>query len=380
MKSIFVTQPALPPLEDFIPYLERIWESRVLTNGGPLHQELEAELCRYLGVPYISLFNNGTIALIAALRVSELKGEVITTPYTFIATANSIVWNGLKPVFVDVDPATCNIDPMQIEAAITPETSAILAVHCYGRPCDVEAIEAIAARHGLQVIYDAAHAFGVQCHCGQSVLNHGDLSVLSFHATKVFNTFEGGAIVSHTAEMKARIDRLKNFGYESLELINTVGLNGKMSEVQAALGLLQLQYIDRYIERRAQLAAHYRRQLGSLPELTMLSKHSPQVSNHGYFPVFFATSGLRKEVCDELAKHDVIARRYFWPLVTDFQAFAGAECHALDHAQRLADVVVCLPLYPDLEMTEVDRIVDSVRTAVLRHLSTKLANEEGARS
>lgn len=367
-KPIFVTQPSLPPLEHFIPYLERIWASRILSNGGPLHQELEAELCRYLGVPHISLFNNGTIALMTALQTLGLQGEVITTPYTFVATANAIVWNGLAPVFVDVDPDTCNIHPDSIEAAITPETSAILAVHCYGTPCDVEAIEAIAARHDLKVIYDAAHAFGVRCHCGQSVLTHGDLSVLSFHATKVFNTFEGGAIVCHTAEMKARIDQLKNFGFESERSISVAGLNGKMSEVQAAMGLLQLQHVEGYISQRAGVAALYRTSLSGLPGLRMLEGTS-LAANNSYFPVFFASADLREAVRMALLEQGVTPRRYFWPLVTEFEAFASLRHHGLLQAQQLADTVLCLPMYPELEPTDIQRITGVISNVIAVHAS-----------
>ena len=242
-KAIYVTQPDLPPLAEFIPYLQKIWDSKILTNGGPFHQQLEQALCDHLGVKHLALFTNGTIALVTALQALRITGEVITTPYSFVATAHSLLWNGIKPVFVDIDPQTLNLDPAKIEAAITPQTTAILPVHVYGHPCDVEAIQRVADKHNLRVIYDAAHAFGVQCHCG-SVLNHGDLSVLSFHATKVFNTFEGGAIVCPDAETKKHIDQLKNFGFVDEVTVVAPGINGKMSEVNAAFGLLQLDHID----------------------------------------------------------------------------------------------------------------------------------------
>src|SRR5262245_44015560 len=260
MKSndpVYVTQPHLPPLEEFVPYLERIWAAKILTNGGPFHQQLEQQLREYLGVDHLALFANGTMGLVTALQALRITGEVITTPYSFVATAHSLLWNGIKPVFVDVDPSTLNIDPAKIEAAITPQTTAVLAVHCYGTPCDVDAIQAIADRYNLRVIYDAAHAFGVQC-SGGSVMNHGDLSVMSFHATKVFNTFEGGAIVCHDAKTKQRVDHLKNFGFVDEVTVVAPGINAKMSEVNAAFGLLQLQHVQSVMSRRAEVDAVYR--------------------------------------------------------------------------------------------------------------------------
>ena len=256
-KPIYVTQPSLPPLEDFIPYLETIWNNKILTNCGPFHQQLEKALCRYLGVEHIALFTNATIALITALQALRITGEVITTPYSFVATSHSLLWNGIKPVFVDIDPSTLNLDPKKIEAAITTQTTAIMPVHCYGHPCDVDAIQKIADNYNLKVIYDAAHAFGVQCHCG-SILNHGDLSVLSFHATKVFNTFEGGAIICPDAKTKLRIDQLKNFGFVDETIVVAPGINGKMSEFNAALGLLQLKYVDQALARRKEIDLTYR--------------------------------------------------------------------------------------------------------------------------
>src|SRR3979490_3193159 len=256
-ENIYVTKPFLPPLEEFIPYLEKIWSSKVLTNGGPYHQQLEAMLCEHLGVEHVALFTNGTIALITALQALRITGEVITPPYSFVATAHSLLWNGIKPVFVDIDPGTLNLDPGKIEAAITPQTTAIMPVHCYGHPCDVERIQAIADTYGLKVIYDAAHAFGVQCHCG-SVLSHGDLSVLSFHATKVFTTFEGGAIVCPDAKTKQRVDHLKNFGYVDETIVVAPGINGKMNEFSAALGLLQLKGVDAALRRSKAIDARYR--------------------------------------------------------------------------------------------------------------------------
>ena len=281
---IYVTQPNLPPLEEFIPYLRKIWDSKVLTNGGPFHQQLEQALCDHLGVKHLALFTNGTIALLTALQALRITGEVITTPYSFVATAHSLLWNGIKPVFVDIDPKTLNLDPSKIEAAITPQTTAILPVHVYGHPCDVEAIQQVADKHNLKVIYDAAHAFGVQCHCG-SVLNHGDLSVLSFHATKVFNTFEGGAIVCPDAETKKYIDQLKNFGFVDEVTVVAPGINGKMSEVNAAFGLLQLDYIDQALARRKEIATSYREQLAGVKGIRCLGDAGERVANYAYFPI-----------------------------------------------------------------------------------------------
>jgi dTDP-4-amino-4,6-dideoxygalactose transaminase len=282
--DIFVTRPYLPPLEEFRVLLTQIWESGVLTNSGPYHQKLEAALCKDLRVPHISLFNNATIALIVALRALGIKGEVITTPYSFVATAHAILWTDCTPVFVDVEAESLNLDPAQIEAAITPKTAAILPVHCYGHPADVDAIDAIGTRRGIPVIYDAAHAFGVDCHCG-SVLTHGDLSVLSFHATKVFNTFEGGAIVCKTPEMKRYIDQLKNFGHDGEVSVIETGINGKMSEINAAFGLLQLDYVNEAISKRAAIDARYRRELAGIPGLQCLGNTGQMRQNHAYFPI-----------------------------------------------------------------------------------------------
>lgn len=246
---IYVTRPLLPPLEAFLPYLEQIWEGKWLTNNGPFHQQFEQALCDHLGVGNVSLFANGTLALVTALQAMRITGEVITTPYSFVATAHSLLWNGIKPVFVDIDPRTLNLDPDKIEAAITPQTTAILPVHCYGHPCDVARIQEIADNYRLKVIYDAAHAFGVRCN-GESVLRHGDLSVLSFHATKVFNTFEGGAIVSPDAKTKRHVDHLKNFGFVDEVTVVASGINGKMSEINAAFGVLQLKGIDAALQQR----------------------------------------------------------------------------------------------------------------------------------
>ena len=288
-KPIYVTQPFLPPLQELMPYLEKIWENKVITNGGPFHQQLEEALCSYLGVKHIALFNNATIALITALKALHIGGEVITTPYSFVATSHSLLWNGIKPVFVDINQETLNIDPTKIEAAITPHTTAILPVHCYGHPCDVGAIQKIANNYNLKVIYDAAHAFGVQCHCG-SILNHGDLSVLSFHATKVFNTFEGGAIICPDAKTKARIDQLKNFGHAGETNVVATGINGKMSEFNAALGLLQLKHMEAVLGKRQRVDAAYREGLLGIPGITCLHDEGDIKKNFAYFPILVDSS------------------------------------------------------------------------------------------
>ncbi|PTD97389.1 dTDP-4-amino-4,6-dideoxy-D-glucose aminotransferase VioA [Pseudothauera lacus] len=362
---ITVTQPYLPPLEEFIPYLEQIWESKRLTNGGPFHQQLETELARYLGVDHLSLFANGTLALVTALQALRITGEVITTPYTFAATAHSLLWNNIKPVFVDIDPHTCNLDPDRIEEAITPATTAILPVHCYGIPCDVERIERIADTYGLKVIYDAAHAFGVR-QDGESILRHGDLSILSFHATKVFNTFEGGAIICPDAKIKQRIDYLKNFGFADEVTVVAPGINGKMNEVQAAMGLLQLRHIDEAMNTRAVIYQRYREVLQDIPTLKLITLPDDIVWNHAYCPIFVdrAHPVSRNRIYDQLKEHDIHARRYFYPLLSAFPMYRGlpsANPTRLPNAHRLAQQVLCLPLYPTLEKTEQMTIIDIIR-------------------
>ncbi len=365
--DIFVTRPHLPPLEDFEPYLAQIWKSGILSNCGPYHAQLEVELARYLGVPHISLFNNATIALITALQALKITGEVITTPFSFVATSHSLLWNGLTPVFVDVDPVNLNLDPARIEAAITPRTSAILPVHCYGHPADVDAIDAIAKRHNLRVIYDAAHAFGVQCHCG-SVLNHGDLSILSFHATKVFNTFEGGAIVSQTLELKQHIDRLKNFGHDGEIRVIEAGINGKMSEINCAFGLLQLKHIDAAIARRAQIDAAYRRGLAGVAGIKCLDDAGESVANYSYFPILVGPEYRlsRDALYDHMKAHGVHPRRYFYPLISEFPMYRDLPSSNRDFlpvAVRGADQILCLPIYPDLDDTPIARIIDLIVSA-----------------
>jgi dTDP-4-amino-4,6-dideoxygalactose transaminase len=374
---IFVTQPDLPPLEQFLPYLEEIWQNKVLTNGGPFHKRFEAELAEYLGVPHISLFTNATIALVTALQSLRITGEVITTPYSFVATAHSLLWNGIKPVFVDIDPQTLNLDPAKIEAAITPETTAILPVHCYGRPCDVEAIQRIADDYNLKVIYDAAHAFGIQ-RAGTSVLRHGDLSVLSFHATKVFNTFEGGAIISPDAKTKQRIDHLKNFGFVNETTVVATGINGKMSEFNAALGLLQLQHVGRAIERRGQIAARYRELLEGLPGVRLMDPPADASANHSYFPMLVGGSFPmgRDALYQKLKDEGIHARRYFHPLISDFPMYRGlpsADPAKLPVARAASEQVLCLPIYPALTDEDVQRVAGIVRAAAFAPVAAPIA-------
>lgn len=377
-KPVYVTQPYLPPLEEFQNYLEKIWDSKVLTNGGPFHQELETALCDYLGVEHIALFTNGTVALVTALQALRITGEVITTPYSFVATAHSLLWNGIKPVFVDIDPQTLNLDPKNIEAAITPQTTAIMPVHCYGHPCDVEAIQRIADNYNLRVIYDAAHAFGVRNECG-SILNYGDLSVLSFHATKVFNTFEGGAIVCPDAKTKQRIDHLKNFGFVDEVTVVAPGINGKMSEFNAALGMLQLKYVDGAIARRSEIDSIYRAQLADAPGLRCLNMAGESKANYSYFPVLLDEKYHlnRDGLYSMLREQHIYARRYFYPLISEFPMYRGLPSAHKDNlpiATAASNQVLCLPIYPDLTAEELDRIISVVKTGGrLREASKKHA-------
>jgi len=363
-KPIYVTQPFLPPLEEFIPSLQAIWDSKVLTNGGPFHQQLEKALCEYLGVEHLSLFTNATIALVTALQALEVEGEVITTPYSFVATAHSLLWNKLKPVFVDIEPDTLNLDPARIEAAITPQTTAILPVHCYGYPCDVTAIRKIAETHKLKVLYDAAHAFGVNFQ-GQSLLNQGDLSVLSFHATKVFNTFEGGAIISPDLATKQKIDRLKNFGYVNEVTVESAGLNGKMSEIHAAFGLLQLKHIDEARQQRRLVDAHYRRALAPVKGIKILPLIEGQETSYSYFPLRvrkdYPTS--RDELYQKLKDAGIFSRRYFYPLISDltpYRNMASSDPSLLPVARQAAEEILCLPIYPGLSAAQIEEIVQLI--------------------
>jgi dTDP-4-amino-4,6-dideoxygalactose transaminase len=364
MKNTYVTQPFLPPLEEFIPYIEKIWESKWLTNVGPFHEQLEEKLCEYFDVNHIALFTNGTIGLVTALQALRIKGEVITTPFSFVATSHSMLWNGIKPVFVDIEPLTLNLDPEKIEAAITPLTSAIMPVHCFGHPCDVERIQTIADTYGLKVIYDAAHAFGVQDEQG-SILRHGDLSVLSFHATKVFNTFEGGAIVCPDAKTKVHIDHLKNFGHAGEVTVVAPGINGKMSEFNAALGLIQLKYIEQALLRRKNIAARYCERLKDVKGIRCLDDAGEKVANYAYFPILvdadYAIS--RDELYQTLKDNGVHPRRYFFPLISDFPMYRGlpsAQTENLAVATLAAQQVLCLPIYPDLELSVVNEITSFI--------------------
>jgi len=365
-KPTYVTQPYLPPLGELIPYLEEIWQSKVLTNGGAFHQRFEKELSEYLDVEHVSLFANGTIALLTALQALRITGEVITTPYSFVATSHSLLWNNIRPVFVDISPETLNIVPNKIEAAITPQTTAILAVHCYGNPCDVDSIARIADAYNLKVIYDAAHAFGVRCHCG-SLLRHGDLSVLSMHATKVFNTFEGGAIVCPDSKIKSEIDNLKNFGFVSETSVVAPGINGKMSEFNSALGVLQLKYIDEAIAKRAMIDQAYRRQLSGVKGLRCLSGAGAARRNFSYFPMLIDHEYplSRDQLYEKLKMAGIYSRRYFYPLISSFpmyRSLTSAAPRNLPVATEVAQRILCLPIFPDLDFEEVERISEFLAT------------------
>lgn len=363
-KPIYVTQPTLPPLEEFLPYLQQIWDNKILTNGGSFHQQLEQALCDYLGVSHISLFTNGTLALVVALQALRITGEVITTPYSFVATSHALLWNGIKPVFADIDGTTLNLDPDKIEAAITPQCTAIMPVHCYGHPCAVERIQKIADNYNLKVIYDAAHAFGVQ-HRNGSVLNYGDLSVLSFHATKVFNTFEGGAIISPDAKTKQRIDHLKNFGFVDEVTVVAPGINGKMSEFNAAFGLLQLKGIESALQKRKVIDAYYRAKLANVKGIRCLSDSGETTANYAYFPILVGAGYplSRDQLFEKLRHNDIYVRRYFYPLISDFPMYRGLPSAAqsnLPVASKVASEVICLPIYPGLTNEQVDSIIELI--------------------
>ena len=364
-KQIKVTSPLLPDLKEFIPYLEDIWERQWLTNNGHYHHELEQALCDYLKVPYISLFTNGTLPLMAALQALRITGEVITTPYSFVATTHSLWWNGIKTVFVDVDPITGNLDPDIIEAPITPNTTAIMPVHVYGNPCDTERIQAIADKYGLKVIYDAAHAFGVEVK-GESVLNAGDLSTLSFHATKVFNTIEGGALICQDKEMKQRIDYLKNFGFAGETTVVAPGINGKMDEVRSAYGLLNLKQVDKAISQRKQIAEAYREGLRDIKGIRVIEDLADVHSNYAYFPIFVDAEiyGMsRDELYFKMREEGIFARRYFYPLISEFSTYRGlpsATKENLPVAHQLAEAVICLPMYHSLTLNDAKRIIESI--------------------
>jgi dTDP-4-amino-4,6-dideoxygalactose transaminase len=365
---IYVTQPTLPDLQEFIPYLEQIWENKILTNNGPFHKQLEKELAKFLGVPYISLFVNGTLALVTALQALRITGEVITTPYSFVATTHSLWWNNIKPVFVDIENDFCNVNPDKIEAAITPKTTAILPVHVYGNPCKVERIQEIADIYGLKVIYDAAHAFGVK-YKGQSICNLGDLSILSFHATKVFNTMEGGAIVCHDAATKKRIDYLKNFGFAGETKVMAAGINSKMNEMQAALGLLQLEHYHENIQKRKAIVEIYKTELDGIEGISFLPEPLYTESNFAYFPIFINEKkfGMSRDgLYEKLKQHNIFGRRYFYPVISKFPMYkelGSANSANLKLAESIAEQVICLPIYPELprdKVTHICKIILSV--------------------
>ena len=363
---ITVTSPLLPPLEEFKPYLEDIWRRKWLTNNGYYHKELENALCEYLGVPYISLFTNGTLPLICALQALRITGEVITTPYSFVATTHALWWNGIKPVFVDIDRRTGNIDPEKIEAAITPKTTAIMPVHVYGQPCEMERIQEIANTYGLKVIYDAAHAFGVEKE-GKSLLAAGDMSTLSFHATKVYNTVEGGALVCQDAQTKQRIDYLKNFGFANETTVVAPGINGKMDELRAAYGLLSLKHVDEAIAKRKQVALRYREALRQVRGITFFEDRPGVKHNYSYFPIFINEKeyGMSRDALYEKMKAaGVYGRRYFYPLISTFSTHRGLESARpsnLPNAHKMAEEVICLPMHHGLSEEDVDRVLRCIQ-------------------
>lgn len=359
---ITVTSPLLPNLDEFTESLKEIWESKWITNNGQFHQKLEAALAEYLKVPYVSLFTNGTLPLLTALQALRITGEVITTPYSFVATTHALWWNGIKPVFVDIDPSTGNIDPQKIEAAITPRTTAILPVHVYGKPCDTEAIQAIADKYGLKVIYDAAHAFGVEVN-GESLLNAGDMSTLSFHATKVFNTIEGGAMVMHDEKTKQRIDYLKNFGFANEIEVVGPGINSKMDEIRSAYGLLNLKQVDAAIAARQKVAVAYREALRNVDGISFWDDMPGVRHNYSYFPIFVDAEkyGMtRDELYMKMKDQGVWGRRYFYPLISEFSTYRGLESsypENLPNAHMMADTVICLPMHHALTEEEIDKII-----------------------
>lgn len=365
MKPITVTSPLLPNLDEFHEMLKQIWDSKWITNNGSFHKELEKQLAEYLGVPYVSLFTNGTLPLITALQALRINGEVITTPYSFVATTHALWWNGIKPVFVDIDPSTGNLDPDKIEAAITPRTTAIMPVHVYGKPCDGERIDAIAKKYGLRVIYDVAHAFGVQVN-GKSVLEWGDMSTLSFHATKVYNTIEGGALICHSKEMKQQIDDLKNFGFHDEVTVVAPGINSKMDEMRAAYGLLNLRQVDAAIEARHQVAIRYREALRNVDGISFFEDMPGVRHNYSYFPIFVDAEkyGMtRDELYEKMKAAGVYGRRYFYPLISEFSTYHGLESahpNNLPNAHKMANSVICLPMHHGLTNEEIERTLSLI--------------------
>ena len=365
-KPIYVTSPLLPSLEDFTFLLKEIWESKMLTNNGNFHQKLEEELAKYLKVPYLSLFTNGTLPLITALQAMRITGEVITTPFSFVATTHSLWWNGIKPVFVDIEPETCNLDPSKIEAAITPKTTAIMPVYVYGKPCKTKEIQEIANKYGLKVIYDAAHAFGVEIN-GESILNFGDMATLSFHATKVYNTLEGGALVVHDEQTKKRIDYLKNFGFASETEVVAPGINSKVDEVRAAYGLLNLKQVDHAINSRRKVAIRYRDELQGVKGITFFNDIPGVRHNYSYFPIFINAEeyGMtRDELYFKMKEHNVFGRRYFYPLISTFSTYRGLDSANPDNlpiATQMSNNVICLPMHHALSENEVEYILQIIK-------------------
>lgn len=365
-KIITVTSPLLPSLDDFLPYLQDIWNRKWLTNNGYYHQALEEALCNYLKVPYVSLFTNGTLPLICALQALRITGEVITTPYSFVATTHSLWWNGIKPVFVDIDPEMCNLDPDKIEAAITPRTTAIMPVHVYGKPCNTERIQEIADKYGLKVIYDAAHAFGVKVN-GKSILEAGDMSTLSFHATKVYNTIEGGALICHDEKTKKRIDYLKNFGFAGETTIVAPGINGKIDEIRSAYGLLNLKQVDAAIHARHQVAIKYREVLRDVSGIRVMEDMPGVHHNYAYFPIFIDAEryGMtRDELYFKMQEKNVLGRRYFYPLISEFSTYRGLESAKTENLQvatMIANSVICLPMYHNISDSELEQVINLVR-------------------
>ena len=363
---ITVTSPLLPDLDEFTKSLKQIWDSKWITNNGDFHKQLESALAEYLGVPYVSLFTNGTLPLLTALQALRITGEVITTPYSFVATTHSIWWNGCKPVFVDIDPSTGNIDPDKIEAAITPRTTAIMPVHVYGKPCNTARIQEIANTYGLKVIYDAAHAFGVEVN-GKGLLNEGDLSTLSFHATKVFNTIEGGAMIMHDEKMKRRIDDLKNFGIHDEVTVVGPGINSKMDELRSAYGLLNLKQVDKAIEARHKVAIKYRQELKNIEGITFFEDMPGVKHNYSYFPIFVDKSkyGMsRDDLYFKMRENNILGRRYFYPLISEFSTYKGLESanpENLPNAHKMANTVLCLPMHHALTDCDIERIINILK-------------------
>ena len=364
-KPLTVTSPLLPDFEEFYLLLKEIWDSKWITNNGQFHQQLENALCEYLGVEYLSLFTNGTLPLITALQAMHITGEVITTPYSFVATTHALWWNGIKPVFVDIDSSNCGIDPEKIESAITSRTTAIMPVHCYGKPCDTERIQAIADKYGLKVIYDAAHAFGVEVN-GESILKQGDMSTLSFHATKVYNTAEGGALIVKDAETKKRIDYLKNFGFAGETEVVAPGINSKMDEIRAAFGLLNLKQVDEAIEKRHQVAIKYREALRNVKGIRFFDDMPGVKHNYSYFPIFVNADEFgmtRDELYSKMKEQGIYGRRYFYPLISSFSTYKGLPSAApenLPMATRIANEVICLPIHHLLSEKEIDKVINLI--------------------